>query len=553
MQPRALRFVVLCDSLTFERWQAESITQAVDAGVTVPVGVVLRDAPAPRGQGSKWRRRWQARDLALWRLFDRFYTRRVSRAIERVDLSDVFAGVPHIRDTPVRQGRFGEALDEATLAAVRALAPDVVLRFSYGILRGEILTLPRYGVWSYHHGDPATHRGQPPGFWELAERSPVAGSILQVLSDELDGGSILWQGTFQTRRSSYAKTRDTLYLGSAPWVRTTCAAILATGQVPCVPAAATKGRIYRQPGNVAMLRFLWTTLRAFVAAQVAYRVFRQDWNCGVVAAPIAEVAGLAGAERQAQALRGTAWMPHPRDAFHADPFGHRTGADGAIRLFFERLPWKTGRGEIATATYADGRFGPVATALSTATHLSYPFAVTVDGQPAIVPEHAAARDVSRYAVDAQGGVAAATTLFADLPLIDTTFVEWAGRTWAFATMDTATTNTDLFVFHADSLAGPWTAHPLNPVKTDVRSARPGGTPFVADGRLYRPAQDCATHYGSAVTINEVVTLTETAFEERVVHRVAPLADGGYRYGLHTLSQVGELTLIDGARKRGVLG
>ncbi len=36
---------------------------------------------------------------------------------------------------------------------------------------------------------------------------------------------------------------------------------------------------------------------------------------------------------------------------------------------------------------------------------------------------------------------------------------------------------------------PWVAHARNPVKTDARSARPGGTPFVVDGVLYRPGQD----------------------------------------------------------------
>lgn len=143
-------------------------------------------------------------------------------------------------------------------------------------------------------------------------------------------------------------------------------------------------------------------------------------------------------------------------------------------------------------------------------------------------------------------------MLVDAPLIDTTFVGWNGKIWAFATRDTATCNTDLFVFYADTLAGPWQAHPLNPVKTDVRSARPAGTPFVVDGRLYRPAQDCSTHYGSAVSINEVTTLSETDFEERVVSRVEPSAEGGYRYGLHTISQVGDVTLIDGARKQWAL-
>lgn len=549
MPPAPLRFVVLCDSLHFERWQAQSIREAVAAGVAVPVGVVIREADPPPGEKRRWARRWQARQLLVWRLFDRFYTRRRSRAIVQEDLSTMFADVANVHDTPVRQGKFGEALGDTALEFVKALQPDFVLRFSYGILRGDILDIPTYGVWSYHHGDPAKYRGQPPGFWEIAEGSPVVGSILQVLSDELDGGRILWQGTFQTRASSYVKTRDTMYLGSAPWLRSTCAAILATGRPPAAPLPGSKGRVYRQPDNRTMVRFLWKTVRAFVASQVTYRFYRQDWNCGVIAAPIADVSGIMGADRQALSLQSVTWMQPPRGEFYADPFGHQIESGPAIRLFFERLPWRTKKGEIATATFSDGRFGETHCAMSAETHLSYPFTLEIDGRPFFVPEHAAARNVSRFATDQSGTVTSKVTMFAHMPLIDTTFVEWEGKTWAFATMETASDNTDLFLFHADSLDGPWRAHPLNPVKSDVRSARTAGTPFVVDGRLYRPAQDCSTHYGSAITINEVVTLSDREFEERSVARVAPPANGKYPYGLHTISQVGGVTLIDGARKR----
>jgi len=56
--------------------------------------------------------------------------------------------------------------------------------------------------------------------------------------------------------------------------------------------------------------------------------------------------------------------------------------------------------------------------------------------------------------------------------------------------------TKLRVWFADDLLGSWCPHPGNPVKPDIRSARPAGTPFVHDGALYRPAQDCSRTYGA---------------------------------------------------------
>jgi hypothetical protein len=65
--------------------------------------------------------------------------------------------------------------------------------------------------------------------------------------------------------------------------------------------------------------------------------------------------------------------------------------------------------------------------------------------------------------------------------------------------------------------------------------------------LYRPAQDSSVTYGSRVVINRVVTLTTTTFREEPVAFVAPDANGPYPDGLHTLSAVGGMTLVDGKR------
>ena len=90
-------------------------------------------------------------------------------------------------------------------------------------------------------------------------------------------------------------------------------------------------------------------------------------------------------------------------------------------------------------------------------------------------------------------------------------------------------------------------HALNPVKTDVRSSRPAGTPFVHKGELFRPAQDGSESYGGGVAITRIDELTPTTFSEQVVSRVSPLVSSPYRDGIHTLSAVGNRTVIDGRR------
>jgi hypothetical protein len=91
-------------------------------------------------------------------------------------------------------------------------------------------------------------------------------------------------------------------------------------------------------------------------------------------------------------------------------------------------------------------------------------------------------------------------------------------------------------------------HPRNPVVSDARSSRPAGRPFVRDGCLYRPSQNCCPHYGYGFNISEVTKLTETDYEERVLSRVEPVWDGNI-VSTHTINYEDGLTVIDGQFRR----
>ena len=68
---------------------------------------------------------------------------------------------------------------------------DVVVQYGMGILTGDILQAPTYGVVSYHHGDIREYRGGPPGFWEFLYGEEKVGITIQQLTEKLDGGNIL--------------------------------------------------------------------------------------------------------------------------------------------------------------------------------------------------------------------------------------------------------------------------------------------------------------------------------------------------------------------------
>lgn len=550
-QSPPLRCVVLCDGKVFPAWQAESLRLALNSGHLEIVGLVERAPTRDDANHGKWRKRWRDRRIAGWRAFERIFVRPFSKAIKPVDLQEALTDVPHVIDEPIKVGRFGETPSQEALDFVRKLNPDVIVRFAYGILAGEILNIAPYGLWSYHHGDPSKFRGQPPGYWEMASGSSVAGAILQVLSERLDAGQILHRGLFQIAPHSYAKTRDTLYFGSAPWLARVAADIRLNGWERVAGrhlGATSNGPIFRQPTNRQVAKFALTVALGVLRVQSNYKLHRQQWNCAVIDHPINEVAGLDGAEAQRKALKSAIWMQPAHDEFFADPFGIEV-ANAQIKILVERYYWSQSKGVISSLTFHNGAFCSLLDEIVEDYHQSYPYIFNTRSVKFVIPEQRASGRLRGYEITRDDRIGSPVRLQLDSDLMDLTLVEHAGKVWAFALRDGETTNTELYLFYADRVEEKWHAHPLNPVKSDITSARPGGTPFTINGRLFRPAQDCASHYGSAISVNEITHLSETDFEEYVIKRVEPLPNGPYPYGLHTLSQVGGSTIIDGAQKQ----
>jgi hypothetical protein len=176
-----------------------------------------------------------------------------------------------------------------------------------------------------------------------------------------------------------------------------------------------------------------------------------------------------------------------------------------------------------------------------------------DGRVFMLPETAAAGELVLYeSHNFPYDWRRAATLLPGMPILDASVIEHAGMWWMFATRNDRGGDQSLHIWHAPDLFGPWIPHSGNPVKTDARSARPGGTPFVFEGRLYRPSQDDSVVYGRRLVLNRVDVLTPRAFVERPVATIEPPQGSLYPDGLHTVSAVGAYTLVDGNRRQRTL-
>jgi hypothetical protein len=245
-------------------------------------------------------------------------------------------------------------------------------------------------------------------------------------------------------------------------------------------------------------------------------LFYDQWNIGLVAFVGASL--VRGAK-----LPEVRWLPHQRSGiFVADPGAISLDSQSTLEIVLD-LP----------------------------VHAAFPFPIKYRGKLYCIPETVELEEVAIYDISDLSRPTKAGVLLDGVGGCDCAVMQFAGRWWMFGTDARDGPFDKLRIWYADDLLGRWRPHPANPVKVDLASSRSAGTPFVSEGVLYRPAQDCSTGYGSRVVIHRVVRLSPTEFEEQPVTIIKPDSDGPYPDGLHTLSLAPELTLIDGKRVRSV--
>lgn len=548
-----IRVGLLVDSLVQPAWIASCLEEVVHRGDGTIALIVQNRSPSLPQSSSRIASWWRNRRYLAYALYTRLDgLRGVARdPFEPRSLAESLGDVPQLDVVP-RETRFADYFEPDDVQRIRAYDLDVVVRFGFRILRGDALRIARYGVWSYHHGDNRMYRGGPAGFWEVMKGDPVTGSMLQRLSEDLDGGQVLFRAWAHTIPFSVRRNRAHYYWQSAPMLAWGLRDLRRHGESGLSgdtsdednPAAYSQ-RIFTAPSNKEMLghgirlvtRHLSQRVRSAVKAEQWFLAWHQersssDKNGWPNLAP----------------FRFRAIVPPP-DRFWADPFPYQ--AEGKTWVFFEEFVHGTEHPHIAVMEFGpNGPTSGATTVLSTDSRLSYPFVFGFEGNHFMMPETAARGCVQLWrAKRFPSEWVPDRVLIDERPLVDATmaFVEGRWWIWAVATTSGGVSWDELYLYHSDSPLGPWQPHLRNPVMADVRGARPAGRLFQHNGVWYRPAQDCSKSYGGALVIHRIERLDQQGYRERQVTRIDPQWAPGL-VGAHTINATGGLTIMDVRRR-----
>ena len=417
---------------------------------------------------------------------------------------------------------------------------DVVLDLSTGSLRPPAQDSSE--TWSFRYG-PRSSRD----FARVVLADYVRGpGVTKTALVSHPSGTSIREGWPRSARWFGSSTLEARLLEFAEWPAIVARERLAGRASPVVPTPgdrqARAGRDtprHRRRLDTLPRPVLMLGAAARRAEEIAVSLTRHpEWNVGIMNEPIERLLH-AGDKGSIQ------WLPTRRGAWAADPFGIER--DGELHVLFEDFSRQVNRGVIShVAIGADGAVSDPEVVLDVGVHASYPFLIEREGTVFMLPETSAAGELVLYeAVEFPRRWRRVKALLPGVPAVDASVVEHEGRWWMFAGILGRGQNHTLFVWHAPDLTGPWTGHAANPVKTDARSTRSGGTPFVVEGKLYRPSQDCSRRYGGRSVLNRIDVITPASFTERPIKALVPRRGSPYPQGLHTISAVGARTLIDG--------
>lgn len=555
-----LRIGLLLDSAGLPKCFAEVVDQIVHSDFARLELLVFnadaqRKAAEPPPRRPLWRKAIdiltdsRRRRRVLYTLYERLDQRRIAPSKDPLALTDCSACFEHIDSltvAPVTKG-FVHRFQVDAIEYIRKKQLDVLIRFGFNILRGEILTAARCGVWSYHHGDNDYYRGGPAYFWEVYEGNPISGAILQVLTEQLDAGKVLYKGFFATQfGSSNALNRIQPYWGASTFIMQKLRELHQNGwehieQAVVKPAPYLgKKKIYTAPSNWEVVRWLGPLLIRGSVRRLVRRPAINHWRLAVRVGRQSILDPGAAPD-----LSGFRWVESPKGRFYADPF--ILEVDGRPWLFFEDCDYATQRGRISCTEIRDGAMVNPVTALERPYHLSYPCVFRDGNELYMIPETSSIGTVELYrCVRFPDAWELERELFRGRA-VDTTIWIDGGLYWFFSTLqEPRGYATQLWIFYANSLTGKWMPHPASPISTDIRNSRGAGAIFRHNGKLFRPSQDCSKTYGYSFTLNEIVVLDPCRYQETPGVTVGPSWTRGLK-GTHTYSRASQVEVIDGWR------
>jgi len=465
-----------------------------------------------------------------------------------LNCEELFENIPTMKVKTHRKV-WSDFFQEADVLRIKKHNLDVLIRCGFGILRGDVLGSSKYGIWSFHHGDNRINRGGPAGYWESMESWPETGSILQILSEDLDNGKVLYKSFSCTNKMSVNDNKSNYYWKSLSFMTRMMEYLYINGEDKFLERLEHDNRhpefyserLYTSPNNYELAKLTLKKIVEKINILHFNKFFFEQW---ILMYHIKN-------DFSSSLWRYKKLIP-PKDRFWADP--HVIFKDDKYYIFIEEYIYQTNVGHISLITMdGKGNFTEPEIVLERPYHLSYPFVFECQDEYYMIPESSANRTIELYKSKSFPYTwEFEMNLMEGVNAVDATVFYHNRKWWMFTNIienEGASSWDELFLFSSDALhSDKWQPHPQNPVVSDCKSSRPAGKVFCKNGAIYRPSQNCSVRYGYGFNISEITSLDEKSYREVLVSSVKPNWDKKI-VGTHTFNRTNALHMIDASYVR----
>lgn len=528
-----IRFGVICNKAEMPSWQKSVIQKLISVSDIEFKLVIFNGAEHYVQQSSS--------SKGLWKYFYQNYVSKKASVLKLENSQSLFEGVSKMSFDFISKRNQQNHLEDANIRKIENAGLDFIINFLPFSLVSKLVNVPRYGVWAYQFSNPAKYGISTPCFWEIYQQDDVTSAYLFRLTEHTSAMNVLHEGHLKTS-VFYAKNVQKIYKECTSWPLKICADIR-TGAIENYKILNEIGlkKIRKSPSNWQTFIFPFIQCKQLLKQGWKQLFFTDYWNIGIVHTPVQEFL-------KSNIVHKVHWFQNlPKSRFMADPFGIYFKEQ--LHIVYEDLKFEEGIGKTARFLYENNTFNQNEIVIEEEFHMSYPFLFEQNEEIYCIPETYQANQVRLYkALQFPSKWTLESVLIDGYAGIDSTLYQHDKTWFLFSTDKNEGPHFNLNIHFSDSVFGPWKAHPKNPVKTDIRSARPAGTFFNHEGELYRPSMDYSKKIEGRITINKVVTLSKHNFKEVAYKVINPFQNTYYADKVHTLSEIGSNTLVDGAKE-----
>ncbi len=414
---------------------------------------------------------------------------------------------------------------------------DILIRCGSGILRGKILNTSKFGILSFHHADNRINRGGPPGFWEVYNKEDQTGFIIQQLTDELDGGRVVFRGAFPTK-DFFLLNQASIMSRSNYYLKMLLLKIASKNSLPPHEKSLPYSRmLYKNPTIQVQYSYAVKILLKKIIVTINNLLFQKRERWGVA---------FAQKNWDSLAMHQGNLIKNLPNHFLADPFV--ITESGRNFCFLENYNYITSKAVISVYELLKNDAIDFGTALEEPFHLSFPYLFRFNNKIYMVPESSANRDIRLYeCIEFPKAWKLKKIIMSNLSAADTMIFKYQERWWLFSNIDLTGSGdhcSELSIFYTDDpVDGDWTPHSNNPVIIDPTIGRNGGI-IIEDDEIYRIAQ-CHRFglYGAEASINQITSLDENIYVEKMVSKILPNFYNNLK-GTHHLHCDGNMTVYD---------